>query len=111
MSRILAAALILLHLFAPATESGNVRRGIASWYAYVPGHAAAGPELRRMLGPSWRGTTVRVCAGGRCVRVVLSDWCQCWKGTRSERLIDLDSRAFARLAPLPRGLVRVEVTR
>ena len=93
------------------TRSVGGTRGTASWYSYIPGHAAAGPALRAMLGPKWRGKTVTVRANGRSVRVVLSDWCQCYKGTRAERLIDLDVRAFARLAHPSAGLVKVEVTR
>jgi hypothetical protein len=81
--------------------------GIASWYAYIPGGAAAGPALRTALGPGWRGMSVAVCRtnGGAmaCVRVTLSDF------MRADRLIDLDSASFAALMPLSRGLVTVEV--
>jgi hypothetical protein len=82
--------------------------GIASWYAYIPGGAAAGPALRTALGPGWRGMSVAVCRtnGGAmaCVRVTLSDF------MRADRLIDLDSRSFAALAPLSQGIVKVSVT-
>ncbi len=82
--------------------------GVASWYRYIPGGAAAGPALRLALGPGWRGHSVAVCRtdGGAmaCVRVTLSDF------MRADRLIDLDSRSFAALMPLSRGLVTVEVT-
>ena len=81
--------------------------GLASWYAYIPGGAAAGPALRTALGPGWRGQSVAVCRtdGGAmaCVRVTLSDF------MRADRLIDLDSRSFAALMPLSRGLVTVEI--
>jgi hypothetical protein len=77
--------------------------GIASWYRYVPGGAAAGPRLRSALGPGWRGSVVRVCAGA-CVVVTLSDF------MRADRLIDLDARSFVQLAPLSAGLVSVEVS-
>lgn len=102
--------------------------GVASWFATGPGlgHAAAGPELRT---PGWRGSTVRVCEDkpGRIVAVVegqrrparnleracflvrLTDWCQCYRGTSDERLIDLDVRDFARLAAPSRGKVPVIV--
>ena len=80
--------------------------GLASWYRYVPGQAAAGPRLRAMLG-NWRGRVVTVNG----LRIVLSDWCQCHEGQRDERLIDLDSRTFSQIAPLSRGLVLVEVIR
>ena len=47
-----------------------------------------------------------VSANGRSVTVTLSDFCQCF-GTR---LLDLSDDAFARLAPLSRGLVHVTVS-
>ena len=78
-------------------------RGIATWYDYRRGHAAAGPELRRALGAGWRGTAVLVCAD-RCVRVVLSDFMV------ADRLIDLDRRSFAVLADPSRGILAVTVT-
>jgi hypothetical protein len=87
-------------------KSRLVARGVATWYRYVPGHAAAGPALRAALGPRWRGKTVRVCdRAGRCVSAVLSDWCACG----GDRVIDLDRRLFARLAAPSRGLVKVTV--
>lgn len=80
--------------------------GVASYYAYVPGGAAAGPALRAALGRYWRGRSVSVCTrSGTCVSVRLSDSCQCY-GTR---LIDLDTRSFARLAPTWRGVLDVIV--
>jgi hypothetical protein len=83
-----------------------VARGVATWYRYVPGHAAAGPALRSALGPRWRGKTVKVCdRAGRCVSAVLSDWCACGGG----RVIDLDHRLFTRLAPPSRGVIHVTV--
>jgi rare lipoprotein A (peptidoglycan hydrolase) len=61
------------------------------------------------LGKHWRGSLVDVCAGGRCVQVRLSDWCQCYDGTIRERVIDLSDDAFAQLAPLSRGVLVVTV--
>lgn len=86
-----------------------ILRGIASWYRWRPGEAAAGPALREALGPAWRGATVRVCSDGTCVAVRLTDWCYCYRGTEDERLIDLDRGAFAVLEHPSRGLVRVGV--
>ena len=80
--------------------------GSATWFAAPSGTAAAGPALRAMLGKGWRGQTVQVCAGGRCVRARLTDWCACGHG----RVIDLDRRLFAALAPPSRGVIRVTVT-
>lgn len=77
--------------------------GLSSWYRYTAGEAAAGPALRRALGRGWRGRIVTVCAR-RCIRVRLTDWCAC-----PQRLIDLDARSFAQLAPLSRGLLRVAI--
>jgi rare lipoprotein A (peptidoglycan hydrolase) len=70
--------------------------------------AAAGPALRGYLGRHWRGTLVSVCSG-RCVVVRLSDWCLCTGN--GGRLIDLSDDAFAQLAPLSRGVIRVSITR
>ena len=89
--------------------SGAPIRGRASWYPASGRIAAAGPALRRALGPGWRGSVVMVSAGGRSVVVRLTDWCQCYRGTDRERLVDLGSEAFAELAPLSAGLVRVRI--
>jgi rare lipoprotein A (peptidoglycan hydrolase) len=84
--------------------------GTASWYRTPGLTAAAGPRLRALLGPDWRGATVHVCAPQRgCVAVRLTDFCQCHRGERGERIIDLSDGAFSRLAPLAVGLVRVRV--
>jgi hypothetical protein len=90
---VLAATLIV----SPVTH------GTASWYAYHPHQAAAGPTLRHFLGPHWRGAIVRVCTPTQCIRVKITDWmCR-------DRLIDLNKSDFARLAPTWRGLVTVTV--
>ena len=81
--------------------------GSATWFAAPSGTAAAGPALRAFLGKNWRGQTVTVCSGGRCVRALLSDWCACGHG----RVIDLDRRLFAALAAPSRGVLRVTVSR
>jgi len=93
----------------PEAEA-SVLTGTASWYDYVPGGAAAGPALRSALGKDWRGRKVSVCeAGAGCISVTLSDWCQCYWKQKRERLIDLDVRSFARLAPTDRGVIKVTV--
>jgi hypothetical protein len=97
----------------PPPKPKHVRRGTATWYCrpgisechygYSGGlYAAAGSELR--VG-DWRGRTVLACAGGRCVRVKLIDWCAC----EGARVIDLYSDAYRRLAPLSTGTVRIAV--
>ena len=80
---------------AGASISGN-----ASWYCRAgwspctvdhpdtndfDAYAAAGPRLREAIGPSWRGTIVRVDG----IRVKLIDWCQCYRGEPNEKLLDL----------------------
>ena len=63
--------------------------GLATWYQWPRGHAAAGPGLRKALGKHWRGKTVTVYAHGRHVRVILNDWCACGKRHGKQTLIDL----------------------
>jgi rare lipoprotein A (peptidoglycan hydrolase) len=48
---------------------------------------------------------VTVTANGVSVRAQLADWCACPGG----RVIDLYASAFAKLAPLSAGLVKVTV--
>ena len=79
--------------------------GRATWFVAPSGTAAAGPALRAFLGKNWRGTVVTVTANGRTVTARLTDWCACGHG----RVIDLDRRLFAQLAPPSRGVLRVTV--
>ena len=86
--------------------------GRASWYATGRNgsYAAAGPELRRALRKTfgfWRGLTVLVCNGKRCIQVKLNDFCRC--NTGKEKLIDLSDEAFSYLSPLSRGVIYVTV--
>jgi rare lipoprotein A (peptidoglycan hydrolase) len=81
-------------------------RGTASWYRQPGLVAAAGPALRGLA--HWRGRFVEVCAE-RCVVVRIVDFCQCYRGERRERLLDLSDRAFAAIAPLVAGVVEVTV--
>jgi hypothetical protein len=87
--------------FPPAVGAPMPVYGVASWYATDGLVAAAGPRLRT---GAWRDSVVTVSAGGRSVAVRLVDWCAC-----PQRLIDLSDDAFARLAPLSRGLAHVTV--
>lgn len=89
----------------PSPSPGISLDGVASWYRWRPGEAAAGPALRRLLGDSWRGSTVTIRRGSRSVSVRLTDWCGCPGG----RIVDLDRRSFAVLGDPSRGLLRVEV--
>jgi hypothetical protein len=85
-------------------------RGIATWFNSPAGVSAAGPDLRAALGPGWRGTTVTVCAGDRCVATVLGDWCACGPRPGGPTVIDLHADIFARLARLSRGVLPIEVS-
>lgn len=92
--------------------SGAIRvRGYATWYATGPSglFAAAGPTLRRALGPGWRGSRVLVCRVRRCVEVKLVDWCACGKRNGIPTVLDLSDEAFAAIARLGAGVVRVTV--
>ena len=96
---------------APPSEdrdAGSVMSmtGISSWYAYIPGGAAAGPALRAALGAGWRGSVVTVTGPAGSAVVTLSDF------MRRDRLVDLDSRSFVAVCgALSLGLCEVEVSR
>jgi hypothetical protein len=82
--------------------------GTATWHATGRDgpFAAAGPLLRKAIGPGWRGNQVLVCLRARCIIVTLSDWCLC---SHNRRLVDLSDEAFRALAPLSRGVLKVSV--
>lgn len=112
LGRLAIAALIwgaIWFLFIRPADSHHASLlGTATWYDDGPGlYAAAGPGLRH---GDWRGDRVEVCTKQACVTVKLTDWCQCYKDTDHERLIDLSPAAFRRLAALSRGVVRVAVS-
>ena len=97
---------------APATmphERPQAVRGVATYYDWRSGQAAAGPALRRLLGPHWRGRWVTVTAGRHRVRVRLTDWCACGPRHGRPALIDLDRRSFARLALPSTGIIEVTI--
>jgi hypothetical protein len=97
---------------APALpETATTLAGWATWYEVAAWHGAAGPELRRALGPGWRGQRVRVCAHGRCVTTALTDWCACGDRHGIPTLIDLARADFARLASPSAGVVLVTIAR
>lgn len=90
---------------AKGTASGYCRPGVSICTRGFPAaglYAAAGPALR--VG-AWRGRLVTVCHRTLCARARLVDWCAC-----PGRLVDLYGSVFGRLAPLSRGLIRVEVS-
>lgn len=91
----------------PSGQVGTVLiSGKATYYAYHEGQAAAAPALRAAMGAGWRGQRVRVCHGQHCVTVRLTD---SETSTRLGALIDLDTRDFAKLAPLAEGRIAVTV--
>lgn len=108
-----------------ASWYGNPRRygePAIAWYTRtspwgdpVEFYAAAGPELRRLLGDpnpyhEHYPVTITNPATGITIEAVVVDWCGCNTGKR-EKLIDLSPAAFEALGvPLSRGIQEVEVT-
>ena len=99
----------------PATvidvEPQSALVGVATWYQYHRGQAAAGPALRRAIGKGrWRGSVVVVrFEDVPPLRVKLTDWCACRDRNGKPTLIDLDYRDFGQLAPLGIGVIDVVV--
>jgi hypothetical protein len=98
---------------APPPDTGTAPQlaalsytGRASWYA-ASGHQAAVPWWKAGQEPLW--AVVSRFADGRTysVTVLITGWCQCYVGTDRERVVDLSDGAFAQLAPLSVGLIRV----
>ena len=88
----------------------------SEWGNPVKHYAAAGPELRKMIGdpnPYHEHYPLYVTnrKTGKTIRVVVVDWCQCSKGKRSEKLIDLSPAAFVAVCgPLGKGICSVTVS-
>lgn len=95
------------------TKHEDTLGGLATWHATGRDglYAAAGPALRSRIGRGWRGSYVLVCSlsSPRCVAVTLNDWCACGPRRGFDTLLDLSDEAFAYLAPLSRGVLRVAV--
>lgn len=100
----------------PSSPSPTIRAprtylsGVATFYQFAPGGAAAAVALRKAIGPMWRHTRVRVCSGQRCVVVVLSDY---ESSLIPGRVIDLNEQSFAELAGpgwYQRGVLAVTVS-
>jgi hypothetical protein len=87
--------------------------GWATWYRdpNKSGPYAATPWYRWGMDPEW----VSVCAfpEGRtvCTNALVSDFCACGDRHGVPTLIDLAPSAFAELAPLSVGVLRVQVFR
>ena len=116
--RQIATLLLIVSLCAlpsPASAGDGSIHGIASNYCCTKGF---GDEvvlaLAGGLGGRYTGeinAMVTVCAD-RCVEIPAVDYCQCYWGTRSERLVDLTPAAWAAVSdtPLSRGLIPVTIT-
>jgi rare lipoprotein A len=103
------AALVLF--FSDPVHAAQQRCGVASWYSTESGtHTATGERFtgndltaampsRTHLGERWR-----VSAGGRSVVVRIND---IGPAISLHRIADLSRAAFARLAPLGQGTVKV----
>jgi hypothetical protein len=88
----------------------------SQWGEPITFYAAAGPELRKLLGDSnpyheHYPVIVTNRKTGASIRAIVVDWCGCSSGKRGEKLIDLSPAAFKALGvPLSRGIVAVSVT-
>ena len=80
--------------------------GKASWHSTGRDgrYAAACYDLRKAIGPDWRGRRVIVSKRRKVVEVKLNDWC----GSH-DKLIDLSDEVFSFFKPLSRGVIRVAV--
>lgn len=111
------AALILVLAAASPVHAGDGVDGIASHYG--PGSGVATRwctwTLRHTAGCGW--VSVQSHDSGLVVTAPVVDWCQCYRGTPDERLVDLQYDVLAALGlPEPfsaedRGLYHVTVTR
>lgn len=82
--------------------------GYATWYETPGLTAAAGPLLRSALG-DWRGQWITVESEGRSVTVQVLDACACGNRHGIPTLLDLSDAAFAELADLSVGVIRVSI--
>lgn len=111
MRRILPALLLSLILAGPALAAdppAQATKGIASWYG--PGHGVATKwctwTLRHSAGCGY--LAIYAEATGRTVVAPVIDWCQCYRGTPDERIVDLQLGVVADLGlKQSTGLYRV----
>lgn len=109
-------ALSLTMLSIPATKAEGPISGIASWYECTAGWCDGTPTvaLAGFLGGRYTGHVngyVEVC-GDRCVLLPVVDYCQCYEGTSTQRIVDLNKAAWALVTdkPYSAGLVAVTMT-
>ncbi len=98
----------------PGEAEGGVSSSIAgsaTWYCSRTSACTRGygpSDMVAAIDPTLgipKGARLRVHHGDRFVDVTVVDVCLC----RAERIIDLTSGAFSRLAPLSRGVIRVSI--
>jgi hypothetical protein len=86
-----------------------VAKGVVTWQPGAGLWASPGAIVR-----GWgvhQGELLTVCAGSHCIRVAVRGWCACGDRSGLPTLLDLSAAAFARLASLSAGVLRVEVGR
>lgn len=90
--------------------------GWATWCAETPRHCTGWDTRYVGAVPSFRHGDkpyrVRVCLadGSRCTTVTVVSYCACGDRHGVATIIDLSPPAFRELAPLSRGVIRVELT-
>jgi uncharacterized protein YabE (DUF348 family) len=99
---ILQEAIAARRLVGREHQTEDIQVGDASWYSFAPGSGftAAHPWL-----PFGTVVTVTNVTSGKSVQVVIND-----RGPFGGRIIDLSDEAFARIAPLSRGVCRVRLS-
>lgn len=95
--------LLLAALIALGSVGTPLQAGLATWYQDGPGLYGSVESWR--YGDSPYPATV--CHAGSCVTVTVRGYCACGDRAGKQTVIDLSPEAFARLAPLSRGVIDV----